>query len=286
MRQLRQRLRSITFARTATSFPLSGYPKQSPIPLLDLLPDEQLIELNDILHWNSFVVDGRGRRFGHAASHAKGKLPQRFPNKRTRLMHDTFNLQGRTVLEVGCFEGVHTLGLCALGAQVTAVDSRVENVVKAIVRTVFFDVHPRIFVCNVERRPLPVDLLTAEYRHHVGVLYHLKDPVSHLLDLGKLISRGLLLDTHYALEEEAVERYEAGGESFAFRSYGEFGYADVLSGMYRSREMAHPASDSLVAAARRIRADPQLSPVSAPTGHAPDPRRQRHRVVTIGNRPA
>lgn len=214
------------------AFPLRGYQSRFTIPFVDLLSDEQLVELNAILDWNSFLVDGRGRRFGRAASNRKGSRSQGFPNKRTRLMHEAFNIEGRSVLEVGCFEGAHTLGLCALGAKVTAIDGRVENVVKAIVRTAMFDFHPRILVYNVEERPLPAQFLSAEYCHHVGVLYHLKDPVSHLLELGTLIEKGVLLDTHYALDEEAVERYQVAGESFPFRVYGEFGYAEVLSGMY------------------------------------------------------
>lgn len=190
------------------------------------------MELNRILRWHSFVTDSRGRRFGGIAWQGRSEKAKRFPNKRTLLMHEAFNLEGRTVLEVGCHEGVHTLGLCRLGARVTAVDGRIENVVKAIVRTAMFDYHPRIFACNVEERPLPVELLAAEFCHHVGVLYHLRDPVSHLFDLGSLISRGILLDTHYALDDEAHDSYDVEGESYPFRVYGEFGYSEVLSGMY------------------------------------------------------
>jgi tRNA (mo5U34)-methyltransferase len=232
LRQLRQRWRILRMRRQAASFPLDGHAKPCTIPFVDLLSDEQLVELNGILDWHSFVVDRRGRRFGGVGWRGKNEKAESVPNKRTRLMHEAFNLTGCTVLEVGCFEGVHTLGLCQVGAHVTAIDSRIENVVKTIVRTALFDYHPRIFACDVERRPLPVELLSAEYCHHIGVLYHLRDPVSHLLDLGALASKGILLDTHYALEQQAVERYEVGGESYPFRSYGEFGYREVRSGMY------------------------------------------------------
>ena len=37
--------------------------------------------------------------------------------------------------EVGCFEGIHTIALCQLGAEVVAVDARIENTVKRIART-------------------------------------------------------------------------------------------------------------------------------------------------------
>jgi hypothetical protein len=177
-------------------------------------------------------VDGRGRRVGNVPWHGPSRAPERIPNKRTRRMHEAFNLRDRTVLEVGCFEGAHTLGLCRLGARVTAIDSRVENVVKTIVRTACFDERPRVFVCDVERRPLPTALLGAEFCHHVGVLYHLADPVTHLLELGPLISDGILLDTHYAAEGTATEQYVVGGETFAYQRYGEFGYDDVWSGMF------------------------------------------------------
>ena len=231
-RQLRQRWRALSSRPGSSAAPLVGHRPGSPAPFLDALPDTQLEELNAILPWNSFVVDGRGRRFGGVPWHGKGRAAEKIPNKRTREMHDAFDLRGRTVLEVGCFEGAHTLGLCQLGAQVTAIDSRVENVVKTLVRTAWFDCHPRVFVCDVERRPLPADQLRAEYCHHVGVFYHLADPVTHLRDLGTLITRGILLDTHYAAASEATERYDVRGESFAYRRYGEFGYGDVWSGMF------------------------------------------------------
>jgi hypothetical protein len=231
-RQLRQRWRALSARPAASAAQLLGHQPGSPAPFLDALPDAQLEELNAILPWNSFVVDGRGRRFGNVPWHGKGRAAEKIPNKRTRQMHDAFDLRGRTVLEIGCFEGAHTLGLCQLGAQVIAIDSRVENVVKTIVRTACFDHHPRVFVCDVERRPLPADQLRAEFCHHVGVFYHLADPVTHLVELGTVISRGILLDTHYATDGEATERYDVGGETFPYSRYGEFGYGDVWSGMF------------------------------------------------------
>jgi len=247
-RRIRQRIKGRRFASQASSFALSGHPPGPPAPLVERLPDRQLAELNDILPWHSYVVDSLGRRFGAPGPHRRGDRPETFPNKRTLRMHRAFGLDGRTVLEIGCFEGLHTLGLCSLGAQVTAVDSRVENVVKTIVRTALYDYHPRAFVWNVEERPVPRELAAAEFCHHVGVLYHLQDPVSHLLDLGALISKGILLDTHYALDEEADQRYTVNGETYAFKRYGEFGYREVLSGMYdHAKWLTLPAILALLA---------------------------------------
>jgi hypothetical protein len=256
-RQLRQRWRALGSRPGAAGAPLLGHAPGSPAPFLDSLPDAQLEELNGVLPWNSFVVDGRGRRFGNVPWHGKGRAAEKVPNKRTRRMHEAFDLRGHSVLEIGCFEGAHTLGLCQLGAHVTAIDSRVENVVKTIVRTACFDQHPRVFVCDVERRPLPEAQLRAEFCHHVGVFYHLADPVTHLFDLGRLISRGLMLDTHYAVDADAAERYEVGGESFAYRRYGEFGYDDAWSGMFDHSKWL--TLDTILDLLRRAGFDRQVS---------------------------
>jgi hypothetical protein len=41
-----------------------------------------------------------------------------------------------------------------------------------------------------------------------------------------------LLDTHYALDEEAVEIYESNGRVYRYKKYLEGGHSDVFSGMY------------------------------------------------------
>lgn len=73
--------------------------------------------------------------------------------------------------------------------------------------------------------------MSADVVHHVGVLYHLKDPVQHLLDLGSFSRLGIMLDTHYALGSEATETYKVGGKNYRYKKYQE-GYDDPFSGMY------------------------------------------------------
>ena len=77
------------------------------------------------------------------------------------------------------------------------------------------------------------ELPPADLCHHVGVLYHLDDPVGHLRSLGGSISRGLMLDTHYAREQDVSGEYESRGRRFRFRRYDERGREDVFSGMRR-----------------------------------------------------
>jgi SAM-dependent methyltransferase len=201
--------------------------------LLDRLSDDDLDRLNDLLPWRAFTVDSRGRPFGGTAWRGKRDRPSELPDRRILLFHERFDLSDKHVLEVGCFEGIHTIALCRLAEQVTAVDARIENVAKTIVRCGFFDVRPRVAVCDVEAVENDA-LLHADLCHHVGVLYHLDDPVTHLRRLGTWVSRGVMLDTHYADDEDATEEYTVDGERFRYRHYRERGRADVFSGIQPS----------------------------------------------------
>ncbi|MBW4613045.1 MAG: methyltransferase domain-containing protein [Desmonostoc vinosum HA7617-LM4] len=214
--------------------PLSGFNQhQNEIKFIDCLSDQDLQELNDILQWNCFVIDSHGRRFGNQAGHNKRNTPQIIPDKRILLMNEYFNLADKHVLEIGCFEGIHTIALAKLAQQVTAFDARIENVVKTIVRCSLFGLHPTIFKLNIEEDCQNYqDLLKTDVMHHVGVLYHLKDPVQHLLDLGKYIRQGVMLDTHYALDQDATETYEVNSKKYYYKRSQEGGYNDVFSGMY------------------------------------------------------
>jgi tRNA (mo5U34)-methyltransferase len=201
------------------------------VSLVEQLTDEDLKRLNELLPWRCFTVDRNGRPFGGAAWHGKRVAPEPIPDRRIRLFHERFDLSDKHVLEIGCFEGVHTIALCRLAERVTAVDARVENVVKTVVRCAFYDERPRVYRYDVESVEGGGELVPADLCHHVGVLYHLEDPVTHLGRLGNWISRGLMLDTHYAREEDATEEYLVGDERYRFRRYEELGRGDVFSGM-------------------------------------------------------
>lgn len=203
-------------------------------PFIEFLPDWQLNELNQILNWNCFTADLQGRHFGKAYSDRKRQFAQEVPDHRIELMDRTFDLKTKRVLEVGCFEGVHTVALAQRSKFVVAIDSRIENVVKTMVRVGFFGQTAHVLCCNVEdlcedqKQYLKSDLV-----HHVGVLYHLKDPVSHLISLKELAPAGIMLDSHYALPEMADKTYKVGNEVFRYHKYREpGGYKGVFSGMY------------------------------------------------------
>lgn len=218
----RSAARAAARARFRAAFPRAGFEQgRVAAPLIDRLTDGELDRLNALLDWNCFTADVHGRRFGCPAKEGKRESPQPIPDPRIVQFDERFGLAGKRVLEIGCFEGIHTIALCQRAASVVAIDARVENVVKTIVRCALFGVHPTVFPWDVESSAPPPPELSADLAHHVGVLYHLRDPVAHLVALGKLVRDGLMLDTSIAAPEQATERYEAAGQSFAYRHFRE-----------------------------------------------------------------
>ena len=199
-------------------------------PLVELLGDADLESLNALLPWHCFTVDRRGRPFGRPAWSGKRDVPEQIPDRRIELFDERFGLGDSHVLEVGCFEGIHTIALCDRAQRVTAVDGRIENVVKTIVRCSMFGRHPTVLTCDLERPEAASQWLRADLCHHVGVLYHLSDPVRHLRQLGTWIGRGLMLDSHYSAPDGTDDSYDVDGEAFRFKRFGER-RADPFSGM-------------------------------------------------------
>lgn len=228
-RYFRTKLRKSTNNKLA----LKGYaPSSLSRNFLELLSDNDLVELNNMLDWNCFTADSHGRRFGMAAWGSKRDAPESIPDRRITMLHNRFDLTDKSVLEVGCFEGIHSLGLLQYSKKVTAVDARVDHVVKTIVRCAMYGFYPTVFKYDIERVPGDISLLQADIIHHVGVLYHLCDPVSHLIDMGKYIKSGVMLDTHYCLPEEATESYQIGEKNYSYKRYLEYGEKEAFSGMY------------------------------------------------------
>jgi tRNA (mo5U34)-methyltransferase len=214
-------------------FPLQGFDENRiSIPVVEALSDEDLQELNAMLPWACFVVDSRGRRFGKPMSATKRNVPQAVPDRRIVALNERVPLKDLTVLEIGCFEGVHTAGLTQFAKHVKACDSRISNVVKTIVRCGMFQILPTVFVWDVEQ-PAPAGQdVSCDVLHHVGVLYHLRDPVAHLKSLLPQVSRAVMLDTHYARPEEATSQYTAAGRQYRYKNFVEGGRAEPFSGMY------------------------------------------------------
>jgi hypothetical protein len=199
---------------------------------VDFLSADDLRRLNNILPWMCFTADSKGRRFGNTAWKGKRDTPQQIPDARIVQFDSLFNLSDKSVLEVGCFEGIHTIALAQRAKKVYAIDSRIENVVKTIVRANLFGFTPAVSVCDLERGDDIARLTVVDLLHHVGVLYHLKNPVEHLVQLGAFTRSGILLDTHYATQDMADKTFESPERTYRYYSYKEKGRNEVFSGMY------------------------------------------------------
>jgi tRNA (mo5U34)-methyltransferase len=198
---------------------------------VDLLSEEDLDLLNSLLPWKCHTLDGRGRPFGGIAGRSKRRNPQALPDPRIAQLNEAYPLARRRVLEIGCFEGVHTVGLCQFGADVVAVDARIENVVKTIVRANLFGHRPDVRCVDVDSVEGLARLPAVDIVHHVGVLYHLVDPVTHLCRLASLTRQTMMLDTHISPDGEDAQSYEAEGERWRYKLYREGGRKDAFSGM-------------------------------------------------------
>lgn len=214
------------------TIPFSGFKPSEIVSSIDTLTDSDLIKINQTINWNCFTVDSHGRRLGSVAWGAKRIEPQIIPDPRIFKMHTRFDLHNKHVLEVGCFEGVHTLGLLEFTNKVTAVDSRIEHVIKTLIRVGLYGKQANVFKCDLDDASFDYNKLSADFLHHVGVLYHLKDPIQHLLRFGKFVKFGLMLDTHYALDSEVTHSYIVDGREYKYKKYLEFGEKEVFSGMY------------------------------------------------------
>lgn len=212
-----------------------------PTRFIDHLSDEDLRTLNGLLPWRCFTLDANGREFGVRATDTKRNTPQQIPDRRIVELDRRYPLAGKSVLEIGCFEGIHSIALAHRAREVIAIDSRIENIVKTIVRTWSFGLHVTSFVCDVEKPEQFALVPEVDVTHHVGVLYHLVDPIGHLARLLPKTREMLMLDTHVAAEGTAKESYEVAGRKYPYRRYDEQGARSkqsaggrtaVFSGMY------------------------------------------------------
>ena len=192
------------------------------------LRDEDLEQLNRTLPWYAGTELADGRILGSLdARPGKRESVQPIPDKRIAKLDATLGLADKKVLEIGCFEGIHTIGLCSFGAEVTAVDLRPINVVKTAVRLAAYGYSATVLPLDVEDST--IDLPDYDLIFHCGVLYHLEDPVKHLLRLLPRC-RAIYLDTHVAEETANDATLTAEGRTYEGHEHHEAGWADPFSG--------------------------------------------------------
>ena len=208
----------------------TGVDSQMDIARIASIPDAELERLNALLPWAAFVNDAQGRPFGRAYSSKKRNEPQSIPDRRILELDRRFGVAGKRILEAGCFEGIHTVGLMQQGASVNAFDGRIENVVKTLVRAWAFDLKPDVFFWNLEDSGPPPCDIACDILHHVGVLYHLTDPIGHLATVLPQVREAVMLDTHIA-PPGADQVGESAGFEYRYCNFREAGRAPPFAGL-------------------------------------------------------
>jgi tRNA (mo5U34)-methyltransferase len=182
------------------------------------LSDADVETFNNLLPWASMTADPHGRIVGRPWNAAKRFAVHGLVDTRQLEFNDAFNLNGRHVLELGCFEGIHTIGLLLLGASVTAVDGRIENVLKTLARVWMYGMKCDVAKWDFEEAPSELLPDRWDVLHHIGVLYHLSDPIRHLNAVLPRTTKAVLLDTHVADSADvATLEYVVDGAKVRYR---------------------------------------------------------------------
>ena len=186
-------------------------------------------KLDVMLPWSSYFYTDDVHSIGTPWSSRKRAGAQPFPDPTVEKLNKIISLKNLSILEVGCYEGHHTTSLALHSNDVWAIDGRIENVIKTLVRTWLSNCERNVNVNLVDLetnnlvdalaklgRTSPFDLI-----HHRGVLYHLSHPLSHLRQCANICTKHLYLHTQIASEDSANKDVTVDGIAYRVLEYKE-----------------------------------------------------------------
>ncbi|MFL6628824.1 MAG: class I SAM-dependent methyltransferase [Burkholderiaceae bacterium] len=190
---------------------------------------QSLQRLNSMLPWSSFRAIGNGDILGTAWSQNKRNTAAPYPDPQVEGLHGRIDLTGMSVLELGCFEGHHSLSLAEHCSEVWGIDGRIENVIKTLVQVWMAGMEDRVKVnlVDLERGPLKQQLSSLgrdrpfDLVHHRGVLYHLSDPIANLIQCKDVCTKHLYLHTQIADHRQVDVELTHDGRRYAAHAYQE-----------------------------------------------------------------
>lgn len=201
---------------------------------------DSLARLNVLLPWSSYNgLEGEGRILGSLWSAGKRASAQPLPDTTVERLNKVLPLREMSILEVGCFEGHHTASLARYATDLWAFDGRIENVIKTLVRLWVLGLERAVTVEHLDIEAGPVSEQLArrgrsrnfDLVHHRGVLYHLSQPIEHLVDISTLCARHIYLHSQIATREQInCTRQSALGQFDAF-VYNEASRYSPFAGM-------------------------------------------------------
>ncbi len=140
--------------------------------------------------------------FGHGIL-TPGAIRTTKIRRMSRMLFDGVNLEGRTVLDVGCWDGAYSIEATRRGAHVTATDHYVWHEVPA--RRQAFDLAIAHLAPSVRAIDIPVEDVTVERLGRfdivlfLGVLYHLRGPFEALERVARLAADTLIVETRMTM---------------------------------------------------------------------------------------
>jgi tRNA (mo5U34)-methyltransferase len=121
----------------------------------------------------------------------------------SRMLFDGLDLKGRTLLDIGCWDGAYSIEAERRGAVVTASDHYVWHEIPERRRA--FDLAITRLAPTINVLDIPVEELTLDRVGRfdivlfLGVLYHLRDPLTALERVAQLAGDTLILETRMTL---------------------------------------------------------------------------------------
>ena len=134
------------------------------------------------------------------------------------------DIKGKTVLELGCLEGIHSCMMQAAGAkEIIAIEGREESFLKCLLVKNAFKLDRCTFLHGDVEETISGIARSFDLCLALGILYHLENPVKLLQDIGNKADN-VFLWSHYAKEsypEGPVCEIEVKGERFKGKYVGE-----------------------------------------------------------------
>lgn len=115
-------------------------------------------------------------------------------------------LAGLRIADLGCLEGGFSLALAQRGARVLGIEARAANLAKAMLLREHFGLSTLNFVLG-DVKDFSADRYGVfDATLALGIAYHLDWPVDWLRQVGAATSRVLIVDSHYAPDDDATLR--------------------------------------------------------------------------------
>lgn len=192
------------------------------------LSNQQLQDFQEVVAWQTGMRLPDGRVLGVPGK--RGNITDGL-DPRVRIVWERLQPENKSILEFGVLEGNLTAQLAGICQRVVGLEIRPKNIAGALIRLFVHGVgNAQLRLQDV--RDLDDDLGRFDIAFHVGVLYHLPDPVSHLARVAQ-IADDLVLCTHYAKETLPLPDTSLtwGGETYRGKVWPEGEWGNAFAGV-------------------------------------------------------